>query len=54
MSFLCSITFIFKKVRHNWITVANQQLSFVKDGKEYIPYWADIKAMYEEDRKNSM
>ena len=41
---------IFKNVRNNWITVANQQLSFVKDGKDYIAYWADIKALYEEDR----
>ena len=37
---------IFKNVRNNWIVVANQQLSFVKDGKEYIAYWVDIQALY--------
>ena len=41
---------IFKNVRNNWIRVENQQLSFANDDKEYIAYWADIKAFYEEDR----
>ena len=37
---------IFKNIRNNWITVPNQQLSFVLNEKEYIVYWSDIKSLY--------
>ena len=45
---------IFKNVRNNWITVGNQMLSFVKDGKTYVTYWGDVRALYEEDRNTTL
>ena len=45
---------IFKNVRNNWITVGNQMLSFVKDGKTYVAYWGDVRALYEEDRNTTL
>ena len=44
---------IFKNVRNNWITVGNQMLSFVKDGKTYVAYWGDVRALYEENRNTT-
>ena len=41
---------IFKNIRNNWITVLNKMLSFEKDGKTLIASWADVQALYEEDR----
>ena len=29
-------------------------LSFVKDGKTYIAYWGDVRALYEEDRNTTL
>ena len=45
---------IFKNVRNNWITVGNQMLSFVKDGKTCVAYWGDVRALYEEDRNTTL
>ena len=45
---------IFKNVRNNWITVTDQELSFLMDGKNYTARWADIKALYDEDRKTML
>ena len=45
---------IFNNVRNNWITVGNQTLSFVKDGKTYVAYWGDGCALYEADRNTTL
>ena len=45
---------IFKNIRNNWITVANQILSFEKDGVSCIATWSDIIALYEEDRRSTI
>ena len=45
---------IFKNIRNNWITVLNKMLSFEKDGKTLIASWADVQALYEEDRLTTL
>ena len=43
---------VHKKVRNNWITEPNKELSFTMDGKEYTARWKDVVALYEEDQKS--
>ena len=45
---------IFKNIRNNWITVTDKTLSFVKDEKTLIASWADVQALYEEDRHTTL
>jgi hypothetical protein len=45
---------IFKNIRNNWITVSNKELTFMKDGIVYTARWADIEAVYNEDRTTSI
>ena len=45
---------IFKNIRNNWITVKDQMLSFDIDGKAYIASWADVGALYDEDRGSTL
>ena len=33
---------IYKNLRNNWITETCKELSFTKDGKEYIACWSDM------------
>ena len=45
---------IFKNIRNNWITVLNKMLSFEKDGKTFTASWADVQALYDEDRLTTL
>ena len=45
---------IFKNIRNKWITVINKLLSFEKDGKTFTASWADVQALYEEDRLTTL
>jgi len=45
---------IFKNIRNNWIMEPQQELSFQLDGTEYRACWADIRSLYEIDRKTPL
>ena len=45
---------IYKNIRNNWHTETCKELSFTKDGKDYLACWADIVSLYEQDRKSDI
>ena len=44
---------ILKNLRNNWYTEACKELSFTKDGKQYLACWSDVVALYEEFRRQT-
>ena len=45
---------IYENIRNNWYTETCKELSFTKDGKDYLACWADIASLYEEDSKSDI
>ena len=45
---------IYENIRNNWNTETCKELSFTKDGKDYLACWADIASLYEEDSKSDI
>ena len=54
MFFVFDYVHIFKNIRNNWITVQGKTLSFEMNGITYTASWADVEALYNEDRGTTL